>query len=360
MEAVLCRGGRNFADDELGMTAVIEFLSAFILFLMVLTSFLSLTQIHLGPNNASIDRLDYSASDGLQRLTNDGGWFVPWQNESRDLDNATSEWQTHNASVLVLGDLLPGLVDESGNLVAEKVAALSNVTRQQLMRGIGLSDGYEVYLSIRVIESENQSRIDHLIFADGTPRDTAKNSAVASRIFSYGDEVVRITLEVHDGSSYFAKIQVTEFLSRPIAGGPEWIELYNPHSFAVDLNGWGVTSNNAGSIASVLFEEGVLAGGATGLLTGWPDLQESGNASFVWDISSSGVLGIGAQNGLGDVKGVLQITRADQLTTASTVYIISWDQTWGIGVGESLDWNGGTYDLQSSWNLTSSPTPGDN
>lgn len=359
MEALLTRSSSRFADDEDGMTAVIEFLSAFILFLMVLTSFISLTQIHLGPNNPSLDRLDNSASEGLQRLTDDGGWFVPWHNGSRDLNNATADWELQNASTLVNGDLLPGLVDKTGNVVAAKLDALNNVTRQQMMRGIGLSDGYELFLSIRVIESENESRIDHMIFADGTPRTTAKNSAIASRIFALEKELVRLTVEIHDGSSYFAKVQVTEFLTRPIGGGPEWVEFYNPHSFAIDLTGWGITSINGARTTSVLFEEGVLAGRETGILTGWPDLQDSGNSSFVWDISSSGVLGVGTQDGLGDVKGIMRVTRASELTIPSTIYTISWDPTWGIGAGESLVWNGGDTYLQSSWNISSAPTPGD-
>jgi len=355
----MTRRSNRFTEDEDGVTAVIEFLSAFILFLMVLTSFLSLTQINLGPNNPSLDRLDNSASEGLQRLTNDGGWFVPWQNGERDLDNATADWEMQNASTLIMGDLLPGLVDKTGNIVVEKIDALHNVTRQQMMRGIGLSDDNELYFSIRVIESENQSRIDHVIFADGTPRTTAKNSAIASRVFALEDELVRLTVEIHDSSSYFAKVQLTEFLTRPTGGGPEWIEFHNPHSFAIDLTGWGISSTNGASTTSVLFEEGVLAGGDCGIFTGWPDLQESGNASFVWDISSTGVLGVGTQDGLGDVKGVLRVTRADELTSPSTIYTISWDPVWGIGAGESIVWNGGDTYLQTSWNISSAPTPGD-
>jgi hypothetical protein len=63
--------------DENGMTAVIEFLSAFTLFLMILTAFLSLAQLEMGSNDTSVDRLDRAAAQGIDRMTSDGGWFVP-------------------------------------------------------------------------------------------------------------------------------------------------------------------------------------------------------------------------------------------------------------------------------------------
>lgn len=63
--------------DEGGLTAVIEFLSAFTLFLMILTAFLSLAQLQMGSNDPDVDRLDRASSLGLDRLTSGEGWFVP-------------------------------------------------------------------------------------------------------------------------------------------------------------------------------------------------------------------------------------------------------------------------------------------
>jgi hypothetical protein len=63
--------------DEGGLTAVIEFLSAFTLFLMILTAFLSLAQLQMGSNDPDVDRLDRAAAVGLDRLTSGPGWFVP-------------------------------------------------------------------------------------------------------------------------------------------------------------------------------------------------------------------------------------------------------------------------------------------
>ena len=83
--------------DENGMTAVIEFLAAFTLFLMILTAFLSLAQLEMGSNDTSVDRLDRAAAQGLDRMTSDGGWFVPvFDDGSLDYGNSTS----HMASLL--------------------------------------------------------------------------------------------------------------------------------------------------------------------------------------------------------------------------------------------------------------------
>ena len=54
------------------MVAVVEFLSAFTLFLMILTAFMSLAQLELGSNDPYTDMVDKAAIDGLERLTNRG------------------------------------------------------------------------------------------------------------------------------------------------------------------------------------------------------------------------------------------------------------------------------------------------
>ena len=63
---------------EEAVVAVVEFLSAFTLFLMILTAFMSLAQLELGSNDPYSDLIDRSAVDGLDRLTNGEGWYVPY------------------------------------------------------------------------------------------------------------------------------------------------------------------------------------------------------------------------------------------------------------------------------------------
>ena len=86
--------------DQTGMTAVIEFLSAFTLFLMILTAFLSLAQLEMGSNDTSVDRIDRAAYNGLDRMTSNSGWFVPMLDSTLDYQNATADWHQIEASDL--------------------------------------------------------------------------------------------------------------------------------------------------------------------------------------------------------------------------------------------------------------------
>jgi len=95
--------------DDGALTAVIEFLSAFTLFLMILTAFLSLAQLQMGSNDPDVDRLDRAASLGLDRLTSGEGWFVP-MGESLDYANSTAQWHLASAEDLHDGRVQPGLM----------------------------------------------------------------------------------------------------------------------------------------------------------------------------------------------------------------------------------------------------------
>ena len=65
------RGGNAVASarkvrDERGLTAVVEFLSAFVLFLVIVSAFLALSHLKLGSNVADTDRLDKMAIDSIE------------------------------------------------------------------------------------------------------------------------------------------------------------------------------------------------------------------------------------------------------------------------------------------------------
>ena len=129
---------QSLKRDENGMTAVIEFLSAFTLFLMILTAFLSLAQLEMGSNDPSVDRIDRAAYNGLDRISSNGGWFVPSQNAELDYQNATSEWHRISAEELSQGIVQVGLLKD-GLLDYGRVDALKNITEQGLLDGLGLS-----------------------------------------------------------------------------------------------------------------------------------------------------------------------------------------------------------------------------
>ena len=127
------RGGRAVARarkvrDERGLTAVVEFLSAFVLFLVIVSAFLALSQLKLGSNVADIDRLDKMAIDSLERLTDSKGHVVLRDAGIRDIGNSTDDWHFYNASTLLTADLLPAIGDGDGHLDLNRITALGNVT----------------------------------------------------------------------------------------------------------------------------------------------------------------------------------------------------------------------------------------
>ena len=85
--------------DEDALTAVVEFLSAFVLFLVIVSAFLALSQLKLGSNVAEADRFDQMAIDGLEKLTDSKGHVV-LREAIRDIANATDDWHVFNASTL--------------------------------------------------------------------------------------------------------------------------------------------------------------------------------------------------------------------------------------------------------------------
>ena len=215
------QGGANIrkeAPKDEAVVAVVEFLSAFTLFLMILTAFMSLAQLELGSNDPYTDLIDRSAIDGLDRLTSSSGYYVPYDDGVRDQNNATTEW--HQVPVMDLYDglLQPGIVD-NGLLDFERINALPNVTIEAMSNGLGLAKGLQLRLLIVIESSSNSSKIGEILFEGGSDRSTSGTSSVANRKFINGEDIISVSLEVHDGASTPKLLRVTEFSPRPVNGG---------------------------------------------------------------------------------------------------------------------------------------------
>ena len=140
---------KSSSDEDGAVVAVVEFLSAFTLFLMILTAFMSLAQLELGSNDPYTDLVDRSAVDGLDRLTNGEGWFVPYVDGVRDQANATEDWHIVPVSDLYNGVLQPGIVT-NGIIDLERIDALSNVSIEAMAGGLGLADDLQVRLLVQL------------------------------------------------------------------------------------------------------------------------------------------------------------------------------------------------------------------
>ena len=348
--------------EESAMTAVIEFLSAFTLFLMILTAFLSLAQLEMGSNDTSVDRLDRAAAQGLDRITSDGGWFVPMQVDgSLDYGNSTSEWHTLSLSELNDGIVLAGLMNQN-SLDFDRIVALSNVTEDSFARGLGFNDRYSVNLEIKITESDNVERIDLVLFAGGTERGTAKASSSSFKELQVGDEKLQIILEVHNGGRKANNLVITEISPRSVSGAPEWIELYNPNNFAIDLNGWSLTHQSSDGNTNLLLRQGVVAGNSVNLLSGDVNSQVDGGADQVIDLGSEGFLGVGQINLLNDGGGVV-ILSYTQLSEFQPIEVMRVE--WGGDTGylltpsQTLEYVTNNFPPeQQDWAVSNNPSPG--
>ena len=229
------RASLHTERDEGALTAVIEFLSAFTLFLMILTAFLSLAQLQMGSNDPDVDRLDRAASLGLDRLTSGEGWFVP-MSDGLDYTNSTAQWHLASAEDLQDDRVQPGLM-LNHRLDMNRIQALHNVTEDGMADGLGLDGDMSLHLSIRVVSSEHTNRTGASLFNGGTERGTASSSSTAYRSFQQDGELIRVVLEVHDGGRKNNILHITEVMVRPSSAGPEWIEVSNPNDFAIAPQG---------------------------------------------------------------------------------------------------------------------------
>ena len=345
-------------EDE-GVVAVVEFLSAFTLFLMILTAFMSLAQLELGSNDPHTDLIDKAAVEGLERLTNGEGWFVPDVDGVRDFENATSNWHQVDPTDLHSGSLQPGIVS-NGNLDFDRIAALSNVSLEGMVSGLGLADDMQLRLVIKVESSPDSDRVGEIIFSGGADRKTASISSVASRMFTNSGEVTSVSLEVHDGGTPPPVLRITEFSIRPADSGPEWIEVKNFNGFGLSLKGWSFDRDGTSGTMDVLFKEGVVPGGGIVLFSGNPNSQVVGNASTVYNLGSSGFLGVGSLDGLSDTAGRLKMLFANRdESSGAEICRIEWSPSSNVSLNSTFVWNGGPPTKSTSWEISNTPTPGE-
>ena len=342
--------------DEDALTAVVEFLSAFVLFLVIVSAFLALSQLKLGSNVAEADRFDQMAIDGLEKLTDSKGHVVLKEGGIRDIANATDDWHVYNASVLLTADLLPAIGDGVGHLDMQRISALGNVTEDRLIHGLGIEEGLNLNLTITVVQTENESRLGTEIFSDGTSRSSATRGSTASRTMYLDNEMVRVTLEVHNAGREPAGLRITEFMADPLNGPPEWVELENPDGFAMNLSGWSLASPGAFQMIG----HSALGAGQRIICTGNALTQFNPENAMMVDFGASGVLGTGSIDLLaaeGD-SVTLGWTRAGTILTYD-VSTISWDDSWDIQANHSMVYNyGGTPNSATNWTAVDMGTPG--
>ena len=355
------RGGNAVASarkvrDERGLTAVVEFLSAFGLFLVIVSAFLALSQLKLGSNVADTDRLDKMAIDSLERLTDSKGHVVLRDAGIRDIGNSTDDWHFYNASTLLTADLLPAIGDGDGHLDLNRITALGNVTEDRLIHGLGIDEGLSINLTIIILQSSDESSIGEIIFSDGSHRSGATQGSTASRVMHLDGDSVRVTLEVHNAGREPSGLRITEFMADPLNGPPEWIELENPDGFAMNLSGWSMSRPGAFE----LIQDGAVAAGGRVICTGNSATQYNPYNVPMIDLASTGVLGTGTIDTLAAEGDSITLgwTRPGTVLTYDVI-VISWDNTWNIQANHSMTYNlGGSPSSLTNWTAVDGGTPG--
>ena len=354
-------GGGSVADarkvrDEKAVTAVVEFLSAFVLFLVIVSAFLALSQLKLGSNVAEVDRLDQMAIDSLEKLTDSKGHVVLRIDGVRDIANATDDWHIYNATTLQSADLLPAIGDGDGHLDQTRITALGNVTEDRLIHGLGIDEGLSLNLTIVVVQSDDESKIGDLVFSDGSSRSGGTLGSTASRMMYLDNELVRVTLEVHNAGREPSGIRITEFMADPLNGPPEWVELENPDGFAMNLSGWSLARPGAFE----LIGDGALGAGERVICTGNSATQFNPYNVMMIDLGSSGVLGTGTIDSLASEGDTITLgwTRPGTALT-NDVIVVTWDNSWNIQSNHSMTYNlGGTPSSLTNWTAVDGGTPG--
>ena len=237
-----------------------------------------------------------------------------------------------------------------------RIQALGNVTEDRLIHGLGIDEGLSLNLTIIVVQSSDESQIGEIVFSDGSSRSGATRGATASRIMHLDDEMVRVTLEVHNAGREPAGLRITEFMADPLNGPPEWIELENPDGFAMNLSGWSLARPGAFE----LIQDGALAAGEKLICTGNAVTQYNPNNAMMIDMAASGVLGTGTIDALAAEGDTITLgwTRAGTVLTHDVI-IVTWDGTWNIQANHSMTYNlGGSPSSSTNWTAVDGGTPG--
>ena len=84
------------------------------------------------------------------------------------------------------------------------------------------------------------------------------------------------------------------------------------------------------------------------------------NASVIYDLGSTGFLGVGSVSGLDDNTGRLRMLFAEEDEGEGTqVSKVEWGPSLAVLPNNTIVWNGGPPSKDSSWNVSTTPTPGD-
>ena len=228
--------------DEDGISKIIEFIMAFVVFLLILASFFNAIDNRFTPQEREDSKLLNNAITISNLLVGDPGLLY-------DSENGTNDWEnfpTKGDSFNIYDNITRiGLASEKqGILNYNKIQGIGNISYTQLKELFGL-DLYDFNITIYSLTNNKEpitvfgldyekserltmvTRIVTILFENGTYME----AKMETRVFLYGRTSERVI--------------ITEFMYNPESGShkDEWIEIYNPTFMAIDVTNWSIGSS---------------------------------------------------------------------------------------------------------------------
>ncbi len=337
--------GRRFREDEEALSHIIEFTIALIIFVFVITGYLSAVNSKFVVNSPADSRRDENCLKLSEIIIGDTGM-------ARTHAGNTTDWERLSPDELDRNLTRPGLAlagSGFGVLSEAKVVGLRNLTYLRMKSLLSLTN---LDFNIEIMELNGTG-----IAFFGPSSDTAHRLSQVDRVVllknnaSDTGRAVKLKFRLFQGISRRPLVRVNEIMYHPNGDKHEWLELYNPSDEAVNLSTL-VLYTYTGNIFRD-FPEGdsmILPGGGYAVLA---------SNSMVWNeyaVSPTALRltvkdGAFAQGGLPDTGATISIA-GEGFREMSCLYN---NTLGGDGNGKSLEWSVQHGDFLESLNAGGTP-----
>lgn len=320
-------------NDE-AISKVIEFTTAFTVFILILASFFNAIDTRFTPQERVDSKLLNKATTISNMLIEDTGFI-------RNISNGTTSWENYPAKSISINikdniSRIGFASKKNGVLSYNKIRGIGNITYFQLKEIFGL-DLYDFNITIYELGKKNKP-----LSIFGLDYRNADKLAIVTRIvnilFENGEYIIaKIETRVFLYGRSTERVIINEFMYNPKNRDykDEWVEVYNPTYLAIDLTNWSI-GNKVTKARIIGYEE--MYGGKGAIIPSFgyaviaPNTERVKNSykgiETIWlGLENTDKFG---SNGLSDLEGEIIIERF-----GAKIDLVSYNITWG-GDGKSL------------------------
>jgi len=222
---------RKLNGKEDAVTHVIEFTIALTVFVLILQAFTSSMNFRIGIDLDNNDNRVVMAREAISELTGSEGLFENSTNWEI-LEFGTGDGQLKDG-------LTVGILNSDGEIDKGKCDALSKFPNNDLRSELEVTD--QLRIEVRTLVP------NEIVCEWGGNTDSASISVKSERYLLYNDGTSAIpsvlTVTVYSGKPTTDNIYMTEIMYNPTTNTAnyEWIEVYNPNSVAIYMEGWTIS-----------------------------------------------------------------------------------------------------------------------